>query len=237
MKIAICDDIPEFAFELKHKIENTCAKRSVSLDCKVFTSPKAMLETDMSTTQVIFLDIDMPEKNGLEVAKELRKKYPELILIFVTAFIEYAPAGYNVAAFRYLLKQQLDDNLPSVMEDIQKKLIESTDYIIVEQKSGTASVPLKDILYLEGTQYRMVQFHILNQMHPIEAIGKLSDYEQQLKGKGFLRLQRSFIANMSHISRIRNYQVILRDGTTLSASEKYYKQVQALFLQWKGQHL
>lgn len=237
MKIAICDDIREFAFELKHKIEKICAKQDLLLDSIVFTSPSAMLERDMSTTQALFLDIDMPEKNGLEAARELREKYPELILVFVTAFIEYAPVGYNVSAFRYLLKQQLDDNLPSVIEDIQKKLIESSAYIIVEQKSGAVSVPLKDILYLEGTQYRMVLFHQINDMHPIEATGKLSYYEQQLKGRGFLRLQRSFIANMSYIAKISNYQVCLKNGVTLNASEKDYKQIQALFLQWKGRHL
>ena len=55
--------------------------------------------------------------------------------------------------------------------------------------------------------------------------------------KGFLRLQRSFIANMAQISKISSYQVTLRNGTVLKASESYYKQVQASFLQWKGQHL
>ena len=50
-------------------------------------------------------------------------------------------------------------------------------------------------------------------------------------------LQKSFIANMSYISKISSYQVVLKDGTVLNASEKYYRQVQATFLQWKGRHL
>ena len=177
LKIAICDDIEEVAFELKQKIEGICEKMDLPLDCMVFTSPMTMLKTDMSATQVVFLDIDMPEKNGLEAAKELRETHPDMILVFVTAFIEYAPAGYNVAAFRYLLKQQLDNSLPTVMGDIQKKLIESSDLICIEQKSGTISIPIKNIIYLEGTPYRMVLFHLANAQKAIEAVGKLADYE------------------------------------------------------------
>lgn len=237
VKIAICDDIYEFACGLKHKVEDICAKMDLPLEAMVFTSPASLLNSELSAMQVVFLDIDMPEKNGLEVAKALRLKYPELILVFVTAFIEYAPAGYNVSAFRYLLKHEIDRTLPAVMEDVQKKLCESEESISVEQRAGALSIPLKKILYLEGTPYRMVLFHVENNRDPIEAIGKLADYERRLEGKGFLRLQKSFIANMSQISKISSYQVILRNGTVLKASEKYYKQVHASFLQWKGQHL
>lgn len=237
MKIIICDDIPEFANELNFLAEKICARKDWPLETQVFSSPLAMLEADLSCAHAAFLDIDMPELNGLEAARELRKKYPELILVFVTAFIEYAPAGYQVSAFRYLLKQQLRSTLPEVMEAIHRKLCESADMISVQQKNGAMSIPLKSILYLEGTSRRMVLFHTVNSAKPIEAAGKLEDFERRLEEKGFLRLQRSFIANMAQISKISNYQVWLYDGTVLNASEKYYKQVLARFLQWKGQYL
>lgn len=237
MRIAICDDIPEFAYELKHRIEDICAKRDWPLESMIFTSPLAMLEADLSQVQAVFLDIDMPELNGLEAAKGLRNQYPDMIFVFVTAFIEYAPAGYHVSAFRYLLKQQLDNNLTAVIEDVQQKLFESTENITIEQKSGAFFLPLKSILYLEGTPNRRVLFHLTGREMPVEALGKLADYERRLEDKGFLRLQKSFIANMAHISKISSYQVMMRDGTVLKASEKYYKKVQTSFLQWKGQHL
>lgn len=237
MKIAICDDVPEFGNELKGKAEEICAENDWPLECTVFTSPRVMLAEDLSSYQVVFLDIDMPGINGLEAAKELRIRYPDVILVFVTAFIEYAPAGYHVEAFRYLLKQQINDNLPPVMAEIHHRLRESADTISVELKSGSTLIPLKKILYLEGTPNRKVLFHVDYDSRPIEAIGKLTDYEQRLEGKGFLRLQKSFIANMSQISKISSYQVTLRNGVTLKASEKYYKQVHASFLQWKGQYL
>lgn len=237
MKIVICDDVPEFGNELKGKAEEICAENDWPLECAVFTSPRVMLAEDLSSYQVVFLDIDMPGINGLEAAKELRTRYPDVILVFVTAFIEYAPAGYHVEAFRYLLKQQINGSLPQVMADIHHRLRESADTISVQLKSGSILIPLKKILYLEGTPNRKVLFHVDYDSRPIEAVGKLTDYEQRLEGKGFLRLQKSFIANMAQISKISSYQVTLRNGVTLKASEKYYKQVHASFLQWKGQYL
>lgn len=237
MRIAICDDFPEFTKELRNKIEDVCARRDWSLTCLVFTSARSILTSDLSDTQVAFLDIDMPEYNGLEIAKELRIKYPNIILVFVTAFIEYAPAGYHVSAFRYLLKQQLDSDLPEVLDDIRDKLGTRSELLTIQQNGGTRDLSLDEILYLEGTPNRRVLFHVLNLSQPLEVSGRLSDYEISLAGKGFLRLQKSFIANMAHICKISSYLVTLRDGTVIKASEKYYRQVHDSFLMWKGLHL
>lgn len=237
MRIAICDDMPQFCRILKNKIENICAKNDWALDSQVFSSSSAILEADLSNTQVVFLDIDMPLVNGLEVARVLRNKYPNIILVFVTAYIKYAPDGYHVSAFRYLLKQKLDRDLTPVMEDIQQKLIESFEILEIRQKDGVKEIPLSSILYIEGTPNRKVLFHVSEDDKPLEAFGKLSEYEHSLSGKGFLRLQKSFIANMAQISKISNYLVTLRDGTAIKASEKYYKQVYNGFLLWKGRHI
>ena len=172
MRIAICDDMPQFNRLLKDKIENICALKDWSLESLVYSSPNSILAADLSNIQVVFLDIDMPELNGLEVAKALRKKYPKIILIFVTAYIEYAPEGYHVAAFRYLLKQKLDRDLGSVMDDVQQKLYESSETLEIRQKSGTKEIPLSSILYLEGTSNRMVLFHISESEKPLEEIGR-----------------------------------------------------------------
>ena len=105
MKIAICDDSYEFACQLKEKLESICAKLDWQMESTVFSSPTALLSADLSAIQVLFLDIDMPGLNGIEVASRIRKHQKDLILVFVTAFIEYAPEGYHVEAYRYLLKQ------------------------------------------------------------------------------------------------------------------------------------
>lgn len=237
VKIAICDDTEEFADGLKSEIENICAKKDWPLETEVFYSSLSLLNADLSSFHVLFLDIDMPDLNGLETARKLREKYKRIILVFVTAFVEYAPAGYKVDAFRYPLKQQINEDLPFTMEEIAGKLSASAETIIVEGKAGTKLVRVENILYIEGTPYRRTRLHMDNSADLIEADGRLSDFEARLHDSGFLKIQRSYIVNMAQISRISSYRVILKSGEALKASESYYKQVQASFLRWKGQHL
>lgn len=237
MIIAICDDCTAVAQELKSNIESICAQKDWPLETAVYTSPAAILQADLSKTQVVFLDIDMPQINGLEVAKQLRARFAEIIIVFVTSYIEYAPEGYRVNAFRYLLKQCLDSELCGVMCDVYQKLTESSRTISIRTKSEIITLPINRILYIEGTAGREVLFHTETRYNVIHAVGRLASYGDELKDKGFLKLQKSFIANMTQILKINNYHVYMSNGEVLKASELNYKEIQTSFLQWKGLHL
>lgn len=223
---------------LRSAIEQHCAIRDWVCSCKCFQRPKDILAEDITSAQVVFLDIDMPEVNGLEVARHLRSKYSDLIIVFVTGFIEYAPAGYNVNAFRYLLKPELKRFLPACMDDIWKKLYICQDSIRFQQLDHAIKVRLSDILYIEGTPHRHILLHTLTSPHEsIECLGSLSEYEAKLVGKGFLRIQKSFLANMGHIEDIRNYVAVMDNGESLRVSRANYSQICKEYILWEGQHL
>lgn len=239
MKIIICDDNPAFMQELNRLIQNYSALNDWTCQCNFYQFPEKLLEADLSDAHVIFLDIDMPEINGLDAAKQLREKYPDIIIVFVTAFIEYAPAGYCVEAFRYLLKSSIRSELPVCLEAIEQKLYTADESVLIQQRNKAVHVQLKEILYFEGTAQRRVllHFHSKNSETGIECIGKLSEYEQKLQDRGFLRIQRSYLVNMHYISRISNYNVLLDTGEKLKVSEKNYAQICSQYLMWKGQRL
>ena len=238
MWIAICDDVQPFAKALQAQIEQLCARKDWPLESHIYTSPKALLKADLSAAQVVFLDVDMPELNGLETAKRLRERYPELLLVFVTAFIEYAPAGYDVSAFRYIFKPELAARLPSCLEDIHERLYTSRESIRLSGTDGVHTVALRDILYIEGTPQRHVLVHLTGAgQSPLECLGLLSEYHERLKDKGFLRIQKSFLANMGHIEDIRNYYACLDSGEKLRVSRGGYRELCAAFLLWEGRQL
>ena len=238
MNVAICDDNPIFMEHLHEAIMNHCARKDWICTCIHYQNPVDLLETDLTPIQVLFLDIDMPEINGLDVAHRLRKKYSELIIVFVTGFIEYAPAGYDVEAFRYLLKSDLRIRLPKCLDDIWERLYVTNDSIRVQLLDRSIKVRIKDILYIEGTPQRHVLLHtVINPQKTMECIGSLSNYEITLKEKGFLRIQRSFLANMWHIDDIRNYNAILDNGEQLRVSRSNYMKICEQFVLWEGQHL
>lgn len=238
MKIAILDDDPMFVKELQQKISMGCAKRDWGLKCVSFSNPQELLAFDLSNTQVVFLDIDIPETNGIEVASQIRQRYTDIILVFVTGYIQFAPAGYKVNAFRYILKGSLDKEIGSCLDAIQDKLFERKETILIETRDSQLEIALQDILYFEGTPYRRtLLFTIHSDDQVIECRGKINEYEERLVGKGFIRLQKSFLANMRHINKISSYTAKLRNGKILKVSEKDYKKICAEYLMWKGNRL
>lgn len=238
MNIALCDDNAVFMEELYSAIEQCCARRDWMLSCTRYQQPSAILDADLTSVQVLFLDVDMPGINGLQVAHQLRSRYPELIIVFVTGFLEYAPAGYNVDAFRYLLKDHLGKTLAACLDDIWEKLYISQESIRIRQLDHMVRVRLRDILYFEGTPNRHVLLHSTAAPGgPIECIGNLSDFDSGLSEKGFLRIQKSFLVNMWHIDDIRNYTAMLDNGETLKVSRSNYAKICAQYVLWEGQHL
>lgn len=238
MRIAILDDDPRFSDKLYHKISMGFAKRDWALNCRIFSHPQDLLNSNLGTLHAVFLDVDMPEMNGLEVASQIRQHYPDLILVFITAFLQFAPSGYKVSAFRYILKENYIEELDSCLDAIQDKLLDGKETIVVDSKNLQIEIPLRDILYVEGTPYRCVLLHTTEAASPVlECRGKMNDYTERLSGKGFIRLQKSFLVNMSYISKISGYTAQLRNGEILKVSEKDYKAICAEYLMWKGRRL
>lgn len=233
MNIVVCDDEALFVDRLEREIKLYIAKKDLTCQIRKFRRSRDLLAADLSDCHVLFLDIDMPEINGIDTARELRQNYPDLILIFVTGWIEYAPAGYRVNAFRYLLKKQLPEELWSCLDEVREKLAENAETILVHTRDCNLEVAVRSILYFEGTPRRSVLLYLKQPSAPIECSGKLADYEADLAEKGFLRLQKSYLANMDNIVKIRNYQAVLQNGVALKVSERQYAQVCQKFLMWR----
>lgn len=236
VNIAICDDNPAFLDVFQQMLEQQFALKDWVYQYNVFRRGADLLSADLSDRQVVFLDIDMPGIDGLDTARQLRASYPDLIIVFVTAFPEYAVQGYYVEALRYLLKNDLATELPACLDAIQDKLFAQQESILVQTLSCQMKVRLKDVLYFEGSAQRHVFLHTYPNTS-VECLGQLTEYEHRLGEKGFLRVQRSYLVNMLHINDIRNYKATLSNGEVLKVSEQSYSQICKQFLAWRGQRL
>lgn len=124
------------------------------------------------------------------------------------------------------------------MSDLCQKISENCQRVFIPTRERDLSVLVKDILFFEGTPNRCVLMHCIGSADkPIACIGKLSDYEARFQEHGFLRIQKSYLINMSHIDRIRNQHAYLRNGDTLKVSEKNYSEVCRSYLVWRGKTL
>jgi DNA-binding LytR/AlgR family response regulator len=174
-----------------------------------FTDPfeaKKLIESH--PVDLLFLDIQMPDINGIEFSKAISSK--EIAVIFTTAFSEYAVEGFNVDAIDYLLKPiEYDRFLKSVYK--AKEYIDyihnqelQEGYIFVKSDYQMVKINLKDILYIEGLD-DYIKIHLPNKS--ILTLMTLKTISQKLPSKEFLRVHRSYIVPMSKIENISKSKI------------------------------
>ena len=235
VNIVLCDDNTVFLKNLHYMIQNVVAQYDWICTYQYFSDAATLLEADLEKADILFLDIDMPGMDGITAGKLLRDRYSELIIVYVTGYVQYARDGYSVAAFRYLLKDSLNTELPDCIRDIQEKLYAQQESITIRGLENLFQIRMQDILYLEGTSQRHVIVH--RRQGELECMGTLTNYEKLLELHGFLRIQRSYLVNMFHVQWIKNYYVHLSNGEMLKVSERKYPNATLRYLMWKGHKL
>ena len=159
MTIGICDDLKAAVLELQGIIEEYCRKKEITADIVTFDrGEEALLHID--SVDILFLDIQMPGKNGMETARALRKRGMDTILIFVTAIEEYVFQAFDVGAFHYLVKPFEQEKFAEVLRNAIKQKINKkaneTEFpkkespcLMITTDGKHLTVNLKDIVYAE----------------------------------------------------------------------------------------
>lgn len=193
-----------------------------------FTNPvKAFQAIQEQPVDFIFLDIQMPKITGLELIKSL--KNPPLV-IFTTAYREYATDGFELDAVDYLLKPIPLNRFLQALDKIHRiknphlvgtKPETGSEYLFLQVDKVNHRVLLHDILYIESQRDYS---KIVTEVNEIKVLQKISDLEQQLKAKGFLRIHRSFIVNTSRVESWSSHEVGIR-GKKIPIGRSYHKEV------------
>ena len=220
-QIHICDDSKEHAYELKNTLMSL-SEEFPSLVTFSFTEEELFsrlqfwTECEEEIPDIIFLDIRMPQNDGIALGKMIKERLPHVFLVFVTAYAEYAVKGYEAKAFRYLLKPVTGETLKNLFVAIQEENIGTKKLIIKEKKSST-SVFLRDILYISAEDKYAIVYTKNN--HYISDVS-LIQYEEQLREYGFFRIHRKYLLNVFHHKKINGNKIQISDGTVITVSKK-----------------
>ena len=119
MHILVCDDDAAFAAQMDEYISEWFRAREIQVQSTVCTSGEQLLATpELEHYQLAFLDVDLKTTDGIALGRRLRQIAPDIVLVYISAYLEFAPQGYTVNAYRYLLKRDIAAQLPSCLEDI-----------------------------------------------------------------------------------------------------------------------
>lgn len=181
-------------------------------------------------------NVDLDTMNGISLGKQLRQCSPEICLVYVSAYLEFAPEGYTVNAFRYILKRDLDCQLPRCLDAILHEQDHRTPKTLtIRQNRTETELPYDSIYYLESDLRKINVYGDVAHQPLCSYYGKLNELPQALFENGFLRVGRSAVVNMKYIRQISSYMVTLRNGVKLGVSRNGYAEIRSTYLEWKGQ--
>ena len=232
IKILVCDDSQIFVDEFVVQVQK-CLRSICQAEICGVTDPSQLEDQDLKEYDIVFLDIDMGAHNGVALAKHMRTLNSKSILIFVTNYIEYSPEGYEVQAFRFLLKGQIQEKLAIYLSDAIQELQRHAHTLQYALNGEPLQVDIQNLSYLES-EGRKIHPHTChgNPDGPC-FYGTLDQLEKQLRPAGFMRVHKSFLVNITYVESFRYNQVRMKDGVVLPVSERRYASLRKQYLDWK----
>ena len=230
---AIIDDEPLAVSLLESYVKKT---PYLSLKGKYNSALNALSELNENPVDLLFLDIQMPELNGMEFSKIIT---PETRIIFTTAFEQYALDSYKVNALDYLLKPiSYSDFLKSAQKALQwyelvrrpssdgqsSSTKDEVDSIFIKTEYKLVQVDLRKVLYIEGLK-DYVKIHLEGESRPILSLTSLKALEEKLPTDRFIRVHRSYIVQKQKIKVIDKARIVF-GKEYIPVSESYKQELQ-----------
>ena len=213
MRIAICEDNMEHAEILAEMVNRWAGEENMQVAIGRYRSAEQFLfcMKDEPPYDLAFLDIQMSKINGLQLARMIREEDRLIFLVFTTALKKYAPKGYEVSAFRYLIKPLQENEVFQALTAASQMLeIRKKEAIVVTQSDKSRRVFMDDIYYIEVDNHHII-LHLREETIRFKA--KLKEFETQFKEPQFCKCHRSYIVNMKYTGRIS------REGVEIDGKE------------------
>lgn len=229
MKIAICDDDNIFVGLLKEEIEKALSKYNENAEIFGFGSGNTLLEKAKKVNlNLIFLDIEMPIKDGYQLAEELREIEKDTYIVFVSAYDNFVFKSYEYEPLWFVRKIEIGDVIPKVIKRYLDK--EKYDNFKCQYRTitGVYTISPKEIFYIEGSNHTLT----INSTRKILTVyGSLIQEERRLKIYNFLRCHRNFLVNLNYVERIEQKNIVLKNGEYLPLSKDRKTQIKEKLLE------
>lgn len=235
--IAVCDDEKMYLEIIVRAIRDILQKKGITAYEIVpyILSTELYEDSRLLDYDVIFLDINMPEINGLEVARKIREINAKILIVFISSYMDYAVKCYQLEATRYILKNELQEMLPECIDTIVYKLAiqaQKREYSFLE---GNKSISIDGIYYIESQKHKLIFYVMEKNMAQYCLLDKLDNLEKELEPYGFIRIHKSFLVNSHYIKKIRSYCVTLVTGKALPIPKNRFQKVKERFYEIKGE--
>jgi DNA-binding LytR/AlgR family response regulator len=211
-KIAICDDADADRQYVSNMVTRWAERAGHGVQIDLFGSAEQFLfhYAEESDYDILLLDIEMGDMDGVTMAKKLRKHNDTVQIIFITGYSDYISEGYEVAALHYLMKPVKEEKLSSVLDRAADKLSKNERVLTFEVGGEMVRIPIYQIRYADV----LGNYVTIHAQSDLTVKMTLADLEKQLDER-FYRAGRSAIINLTQISRVTKTEIKLSDGTAI----------------------
>lgn len=218
IKIAVCDDEAHIREKLTSIIKEYFSEEKRTVWIADFKTGKALLGSNIRF-DIIFLDIEMPNMNGIETAKKLRNWDVNSKIIYVTNYDKYKSCAYKVHAFDYICKPVREKVIYEVLSEAVRYLecVSEKQRYAFTTENGIVTLELDDIYYFEYLSRKVI---ICSAKGKYTATYSLKELYEKFSKYSFESPHKSFIVNMLHIKRIKGFEVYMENGAVVPLAQK-----------------
>lgn len=236
LKVAVCDDDPSIRGMLCKYLDRFSGTSGIETSVTLFENGEALLQRELSDLDLLVLDIQMTGISGLDTARTIRATNQKLTIIFFTNYIQYALEGYEVQAYRFLLKpldyEQFCAVVGKALTELQTR---KRATLVIPTKAKTSHISIGSILYAETYKGHVLLY---TENDAIESFASMKETEEALKDHPFVRCHTAFLVSLREIRSITQQDVLLRSGQAIPLSKHRRKAVkEALTVFWGEQFL
>lgn len=230
--IVVCDDEKEILDRMLKKIQHCFDGNRIPARCTGMDDPRKLmqcLQTDK--IDVLFLDIDMPYYNGMEIAGAVNEQNGNTILIFITSHDALVYQTFAYRPFGFIRKTHMDQEMEEVVKRIEKELLKNRQELVIRKGQELIRVLIKDILYIEAEKNYLV---VKRKDDTIRVRETMTNMEKELEGRGFIRCHKGYLVNAEHIEKMTNSEIIVKAGgesMALPIGRSYEKDVRKKILE------
>ena len=230
MNIAVIEDEKPHRDLLCHYLQQWRDKTGRPARLEAFGSAEAFWfrYQEQKDFDVLFIDIQMPGMNGMDLAKQIRASDKDIVLVFATGDSAYLEEGYEVEALHYLLKPLSQEKVESCLEKaLQRRRQER--FVTFHTKDGILKVSQDSINYVEA-RGRCCCIGRVGEQTALEVRENLSEVGDLLDGGEFIKCHRSFLCRLGNIHHIGREDIFFDDGSAIPVSRRLYQQVNQRFI-------
>lgn len=218
IRIAIVEDEKNSSDLLVNYLEKYSNDKNIRFDVKTFFSCNQILNNYNNNFDIIFMDIELPDGNGLETIRKIREVDKNVIVVFVTNMAQYAVKGYEVRAFDFIVKPVTSYNFYIKLDNIlnlfeQKK----DDEIWISNKDGKMKLNISSIYYIEVIQHMCI-YH--TKEGNFKATGSLNNIEKTLSKYNFSLCNRCYLVNLRYVTSVKKGFVLINNEELIISRAK-----------------